>query len=97
MLYLFATLISLKEKEEPTDDFTRELDQMVKVGRMNKEWKVEYMQEYMMLLEHQMIGREEGRAEGRIEGEKIGELNILRKLVEKGNDLESLLELDSIL
>ena len=29
--------------KEPTDDFTRELDQMVKVGRMNKEWKVEYI------------------------------------------------------
>ena len=54
--------------KEPTDDYTKELDKMVKVGRMNKEWQVEYMQAWMYELEQQKIGKEEGLIEGRAEG-----------------------------
>ena len=49
---------------EPSDSFTYCLDAAVEEARLHKRWR----KEYMTLLEHYEIEREEGRAEGLAEG-----------------------------
>ncbi len=54
-----------------TDDkYIQKLDNAVKLAKMNKVWRREYMTLKMRDLENQEIGEERGRAEGRAEGKQ---------------------------
>ena len=64
----------------PEDPFTDNLHFIVEEAKYHKKWR----QEYMTLLEHYEIEREEGRKEGLEEGRKEGFIEALMQLVEEG-------------
>ena len=61
----------------PEDSFTNNLHSVVEEAKYHKRWR----QEYMTLLEHYELEREEGRKEGLEEGRKEGVIEILMVLV----------------
>ena len=54
------------EKKKVGDKYTQGLEKQVKMARMNKEWRVEYMKTYFHDIDVRDEGREEGRKEGKI-------------------------------
>jgi hypothetical protein len=46
------------------DEYIRKLDAAVMRGRLNKEWRLEYMTIEQRDMEHERVGRERGREEG---------------------------------
>lgn len=50
---------------EPTDDYTKELEKAVQEVRKNKKWRLDYMTLERKFLEIRREGREEGREEER--------------------------------
>lgn len=75
--------------KNPTDDFTKQLDEAVSIGRNNKEWQVEYMVQYMRDLENKEIGRSEGISQGISQG--VAE--VISKMLDRGDSEKSILEL----
>lgn len=55
---------------EPTDDYTKELEKAVQEVRKNKKWRLDYMTLERKFLEIRREGLEEGREEGREEERK---------------------------
>ena len=82
-------------------------DQVI-IARQNAEWRREYMDWKMTLLNERIKGREEGREEGRKEGRKEGreegrkegreegllmlQIETIKKKVQKGIDLPEIAE-----
>lgn len=60
--------------------FIVQLDSAVKKARRNREWKVEYMKEMIVLMD----ARREGREEGLREGCEQGRISMLHSLVNDG-------------
>ena len=60
----------------PEDSFTNNLHSVVEEAKYHKRWR----QEYMTLLEHYELEREEGRKEGRKEGQAEEHKNTLREM-----------------
>lgn len=69
----------------PTDDFTKEIDNAVRIAKKNKEWRREYMTLHQQLIEWKIEGLEEGREEGEA---RLSQL--ITKLLEDGrhDDME---------
>ena len=73
----------------PTDDFTKEIDNAVKIAKKNKEWRREYMTLHQQQIEWKFEGLEEGREEGRAEGEaRLSELIMKLLEDERREDME---------
>ena len=53
------------------DEYIRKLDAAVMRGRLNKEWRLEYMTIEQRDMEHERVGRERGREESREEGRRV--------------------------
>ncbi len=60
-------LLSYIDGNNPTDDYTKELEKAVQEVRNNKKWRVDYMTLERKFSEIRKEGREEGREEGRRE------------------------------
>ena len=87
---------------------TNESRDQVIIARQNAEWRREYMDWKMTLLNERIKGREEGRKEGREEGRKEGreegrkegreegllmlQIETIKKKVQKGIDLPEIAE-----
>ena len=66
-------------------------DQVI-IARQNAEWRREYMDWKMTLLNERIKGREEGRKEGREEGLLMLQIETIKKKVQKGIDLPEIAE-----
>ena len=66
-------------------------NQVIK-ARQNAEWRREYMDWKMTLLNERVKGREEGRKEGRKEGLMLLQIETIKKKVLKGVDLPEIAE-----
>lgn len=62
------------EKKKVGDRYTESLEKQVKMARMNKEWRVEYMKTYF----HDIDVRDEGREEGIEQGKIIQLIELVR-------------------
>ena len=83
---------------------TNESRDQVIIARQNAEWRREYMDWKMTLLNERIKGREEGRKEGREEGREEGrkegreegllmlQIETIKKKVQKGIDLPEIAE-----
>ena len=61
-----ASLIKYINSETITDEYTKKLDEAVRIKRRSADWRVKYMKYELNLLE----SRREGKIEGRQEGEE---------------------------
>lgn len=64
-----ASLIKYINEETITDDYTKKLDEAVRIKRRSSDWRVKYMKYELNLLERER----EGEKRGEKIGEKIGE------------------------
>ena len=71
---------------------TNESRDQVIIARQNAEWRREYMDWKMTLLNERIKGREEGRKEGREEGLLMLQIETIKKKVQKGIDLPEIAE-----
>ena len=88
----------------PAGSFADRVQDQVIIARQNAEWRREYMDWKMTLLNERIKGREEGRKEGREEGRKEGreegreegllmlQIETIKKKVQKGIDLPEIAE-----
>ena len=80
----------------PAGSFADRVQNQVIKARQNAEWRREYMDWKMTLLNERVKGREEGREEGRKEGRKEGlmllQIETIKKKVLKGVDLPEIAE-----
>ena len=74
-------LLEYIEKKKVGDKYTEGLEKQVKMARMNKEWRVEYMKTYF----HDIDVRDEGREEGMAQGIEQGKIIQLIELVRDGD------------
>ena len=65
-----ASLIKYINSETITDEYTKKLDEAVRIKRRSADWRVKYMKYELNLLESRREGIEEGKREGRQEGEE---------------------------
>ena len=65
-----ASLIKYINEETITDEYTKKLDEAVRIKRRSADWRVKYMKYELNLLESRREGIEEGKREGRQEGEE---------------------------
>ena len=65
-----VSLIEYINSETITDEYTKKLDEAVRIKRRNADWRVKYMKYELNLLESRREGIEEGKREGRQEGEE---------------------------
>ena len=65
-----ASLIKYINSETITDEYTKKLDEAVRIKRRNADWRVKYMKYELNLLESRREGEIEGERRGRIEGEE---------------------------
>ena len=72
------------ETNKTSDEYTERLNNDVKIARMNKEWRVEYMKTLL----HDMDVRKEGREEGREEKSYA----VVRNMLNKGMDISEICE-----
>ena len=63
-----VSLIKYINSETITDEYTKKLDEAVRIKRRNADWRVKYMKYELNLLESRREGIEEGKREGKIEG-----------------------------
>ena len=63
-----ASLIKYINSETITDEYTKKLDEAVRIKRRSADWRVKYMKYELNLLEREREGEKRGREEGRIEG-----------------------------
>ena len=77
--FMFSKILEMKpelcKELKPGNAFTNELEEAVTEAKVHKRWR----HEYMTLLEHYQLEREEGRKEGREEGLKEGREEGLRE------------------
>ena len=88
----------------PAGSFADRVQDQVIIARQNAEWRREYMDWKMTLLNERIKGREEGRKEGREEGREEGrkegreegllmlQIETIKKKVQKGIDLPEIAE-----
>ena len=80
----------------PAGSFADRVQNQVIKARQNAEWRREYMDWKMTLLNERVKGREEGREEGRKEGREEGlmllQIETIKKKVLKGVDLPEIAE-----
>ena len=65
-----ASLIKYINSETITDEYTKKLDEAVRIKRRSADWRVKYMKYELNLLESRREGEIEGERRGRIEGEE---------------------------
>ena len=65
-----ASLIKYINSETITDEYTKKLDEAVRIKRRSADWRVKYMKYELNLLESRREGERRGRIEGRVEGEE---------------------------
>ena len=65
-----VSLIKYINPETITDEYTKKLDEAVRIQSRSPDWRVTYMQYELSLLERRREGIEEGKREGRQEGEE---------------------------
>jgi predicted transposase/invertase (TIGR01784 family) len=70
-------VLSFIDGDEPTDVFTRSLEEKIKEIKENKEWEVDYMTLMMRERERYNDGVRDGRAEGEKRGEARATIRIL--------------------
>ena len=75
--------------KEPSDDFTKQLEDAVIKARNNDDWRVEYMTLTLRDQDNILKGKIEGRIEGKIEGR----IEAIKKLLARGDSEASILEL----
>ena len=63
-----VSLIEYINSETITDEYTKKLDEAVRIKRRSADWRVKYMKYELNLLESRREGIEEGKREGKIEG-----------------------------
>lgn len=63
-----ASLIKYINEETITDEYTKKLDEAVRIKRRSADWRVKYMKYELNLLESRREGIEEGKRKGKIEG-----------------------------
>ena len=63
-----VSLIKYINSETITDEYTKKLDDAVRIKRRSADWRVKYMKYELNLLESRREGIEEGKREGKIEG-----------------------------
>ena len=68
-----ASLIKYINSETITDEYTKKLDEAVRIKRRSADWRVKYMKYELNLLESRREGEIEGERRGRIEGRVEGE------------------------
>ena len=76
------------ETNKTSDEYTERLNNDVKIARMNKEWRVEYMKTLL----HDMDVRREGRTKGREEGREEKSYAVVRNMLNKGMDISEICE-----
>lgn len=83
-----ASLIKYINEETITDDYTKKLDEAVRIKRRSSDWRVKYMKYELNLLERER----EGEKRGEKIGEKIGEkkLATLMNLLYKEHRFEDI-------
>ena len=65
-----ASLIKYINSETITDEYTKKLDEAVRIKRRSADWRVKYMKYELKVLESRREGEIEGERRGRIEGEE---------------------------
>ena len=65
-----VSLIKYINSETITDEYTKKLDEAVRIKRRSADWRVKYMKYELNLLESRREGEIEGERRGRIEGEE---------------------------
>lgn len=73
-------------------NLTRRIAQAVERARRNEVWRSEYMKELL----HDEDVREEGRAEGRAEGMNLRSLEIAKKMLAKGMDEATVMDVTGL-
>ena len=68
-----VSLIKYINSETITDEYTKKLDEAVRIKRRSADWRVKYMKYELNLLESRREGEIEGERRGRIEGRIEGE------------------------
>lgn len=87
-----SSLLDYFKTSNPTDEYTRRLEEKVKENRNDDEWRENYMTFEMKLDEKYRQGMEKGRAEGRAEGRTENLTNLVRKKLQKGKSLSVIAE-----
>lgn len=83
-----ASLIKYINSETITDEYTKKLDEAVRIKRRSADWRVKYMKYELNLLESRREGEIEGERRGRIQGEE--KLATLLELLYKENKIEDI-------
>lgn len=79
-----STVLDYFETSNPTDEYTRGLEERVKENRNDDEWRENYMTWEMKLDERYRQGMEKGLAAGREEGLATGRAEMIQKLLKNG-------------
>ena len=87
-----SSVLDYFKTSNPTDEYTKGLEEKVKEHRNDDEWRENYMTWEMKLDERYRQGMEAGRAEGRTEGEIFKLTNQIRKKLQKGKSLSVIAE-----
>ena len=83
-----VSLIKYINSETITDEYTKKLDEAVRIKRRSADWRVKYMKYELNLLEREREGEKRGREEGRVEGEE--KLATLLELLYKEHKFEDI-------
>ena len=83
--HIYISFLKYLIDENPTDDFTENLDKSVKKARKNKKWRDEYMTVEMQ----NRIIRAQGKAEGKAEG--IAEFSTVIDRINAGETAKSII------
>lgn len=67
-------LLEYIDGQKASDDFTRELEEVVQSARRNEKWRLDYMTLEQEYRERYQEGWEDGRIQGEMKGEKRGKI-----------------------